>query len=60
MNSYPTLIDGRPVDTPERDDVVNPALGAPFAGRKWGGIGYESGMWGYHKFTEMQVMNVRK
>jgi acyl-CoA reductase-like NAD-dependent aldehyde dehydrogenase len=31
MQSYPMLIDGRLVSTPEQDNVINPALGAPFA-----------------------------
>jgi acyl-CoA reductase-like NAD-dependent aldehyde dehydrogenase len=31
MKNYPMLIDGRPVDTPEHDPVINPAHGTPFA-----------------------------
>lgn len=31
MQSYGMLIDGRIVNTPEQDDVINPALAAPFA-----------------------------
>jgi len=33
---------------------------APFGGCKWSGIGYENGLWGYHEFTEMQVVNAKK
>jgi acyl-CoA reductase-like NAD-dependent aldehyde dehydrogenase len=33
---------------------------APFGGCKWSGLGYENGKWGYHEFTEMQVVNSRK
>ncbi len=33
---------------------------APFGGCKWSGIGYETGLWGYHEFTEMQVVNAKK
>jgi acyl-CoA reductase-like NAD-dependent aldehyde dehydrogenase len=33
---------------------------APFGGCKWSGIGYENGIWGYHEFTEMQVVNAKK
>jgi acyl-CoA reductase-like NAD-dependent aldehyde dehydrogenase len=33
---------------------------APFGGAKWSGIGYENGHWGFHEFTEMQVVNVKK
>ncbi|MFI5393971.1 MAG: aldehyde dehydrogenase family protein [Candidatus Binatia bacterium] len=33
---------------------------APFGGCKWSGIGYENGLWGYHEFTEMQVVNTKK
>jgi len=31
MNSYAMLIDGRSVNTPEQDPVINPAFGEPFA-----------------------------
>ena len=31
MQSYSMLIDGRLVNTPEQDNVINPATGAPFA-----------------------------
>lgn len=31
MAAYPMLIDGRLVETPESDDVINPATGQPFA-----------------------------
>lgn len=33
---------------------------APFGGCKWSGLGYENGKWGYHEFTEMQVVNLKK
>ena len=33
---------------------------APFGGCKWSGLGVENGKWGYHEFTEMQVVNCRK
>ncbi len=33
---------------------------APFGGCKWSGLGYENGLWGYHEFTEMQVVNAKK
>ena len=31
MQSYPMLIDGQLINTPEQDNVINPAKGAPFA-----------------------------
>ncbi|MBI1818261.1 MAG: aldehyde dehydrogenase family protein [Deltaproteobacteria bacterium] len=31
MNSYPNVIAGRLVNSPQQDDVINPALGKPFA-----------------------------
>ena len=33
---------------------------APFGGCKWSGLGVENGKWGYHEFTEMQVVNSKK
>jgi acyl-CoA reductase-like NAD-dependent aldehyde dehydrogenase len=31
MRAYPMLIDGQLVNTPEQDQVINPAHGVPFA-----------------------------
>ena len=31
MESYPNMIAGRLVNTPQQDEVINPALGKPFA-----------------------------
>jgi acyl-CoA reductase-like NAD-dependent aldehyde dehydrogenase len=33
---------------------------APFGGCKWSGLGVENGKWGYHEFTEIQVVNSKK
>lgn len=33
---------------------------APFGGCKWSGLGVENGKWGFHEFTEMQVVNAKK
>ncbi|WP_416961474.1 aldehyde dehydrogenase family protein [Streptomyces sp. Agncl-13] len=32
----------------------------PFGGHKWSGVGTENGVWGYHSFTDLQVLHRAK
>ena len=39
---------------------VNVPMGQPFGGAKSSGIGVENGLWGYHEYTQLQVLSRAK